>query len=109
MKAKIFTITFFSILLFSCAEKENQKKWVNEEKVVVVNGNDTIKNINTKFEITFDNTNHTANLVFNGEKATLKQMPMASGIKYANEVFEYAEWHGEKVLKKKGKIVFEEK
>lgn len=109
MNSKILAIFSLFLFLFSCSHKEKKEVVVKEERVLVVNGNDTIKNTNTKFEITFDNSKGIANLVFNGEKAKLNQMPMASGIKYANDVYEYSEWHGEKVLKKNGKVVFEEK
>jgi membrane-bound inhibitor of C-type lysozyme len=52
----------------------------------------------------------TANVTFSDKSSVLlKGVPMASGIKYANDEYEYSEWHGEIELKKDNKTIFKTK
>ncbi|PIQ22618.1 MAG: hypothetical protein COW65_02125 [Cytophagales bacterium CG18_big_fil_WC_8_21_14_2_50_42_9] len=53
-----------------------------------------------KLYYSFNNTNHTMTIRFNGATIILKEQPTGSGIKYANDRYTYTEWQGNSILKK---------
>ncbi|WP_163212806.1 MliC family protein [Bacteroides sp. 519] len=62
-----------------------------------------------KLDMTFNNNNNTAVLKLDGKEINLKADTTASGIKYSNANYVYEEWQGHSVLKKDGKVVFDNK
>ncbi|MDR2342193.1 MAG: MliC family protein [Campylobacteraceae bacterium] len=57
--------------------------------------------------IFYDNT---ANITLPDDNTVLlKGIPIASGTKYANDEYEYSEWHGEIELKKNNETIFRAK
>lgn len=60
----------------------------------------------TRLDMVYNNTRHTSRYILNGDTIDMKQDTMASGIRYSNSRYEYAEWHGQITLKKDGKVIF---
>lgn len=68
---------------------------------------DTVTNSQgVKLVMAYNNANHTAMFVLEGEAMQLKQDSTASGIKYSNAEYEYTEHQGNSTLRKENKIVF---
>lgn len=59
-----------------------------------------------KLDLRFDNVAGTATLVLDGDTIRLTQDTMASGIRYSNENYVYAEHQGNVTLTKDGQAIF---
>jgi membrane-bound inhibitor of C-type lysozyme len=102
MKIEIFKKSAFiiiSVLLLSgCTDKADKN---------IVRATITDQN-GISINIVFDNAKNTANLTLpDNTTVLLKGVVMASGIKYANDEYEYSEWHGESELKHGDEIIFQ--
>ena len=110
MTKKILTLTLLSALfLTSC--KDNPKQDSIETETVaddIVIANSTDKD-GKKIEMTYNNTQGTATVNFEGETIVLKEQKAASGIWYSNENYELRGKGNDIELKKDGNIVFEHK
>jgi len=101
MVSKIFKKSAFiivtALLLSGCTDKADK----NIVRATVTDENGVSLNI------IFDNAKDTANLTLpDNTTILLKGVAMASGIKYANDEYEYSEWHGESELKRGDEIIF---
>ncbi len=95
-----------SALLFAVACTNSSKNRQNNDEIVTA----TINNSKGQtLDITYNTTEKTATIVFNGETIVLKQQPSASGIRYSNDTYEYTEWQNEIELTKNGKVIFSNK
>jgi len=113
MTKKILTIAMLmALFLNSCKEtpKRGNAEFTTTESVEKVD-DDIVKISSTdkdgkKLEITFNNTNGTTSLNFNGEIIELVAQKSASGIWYKNEDYELTGKGNDIELKKDGKVVF---
>ena len=113
MTKKILTIAMLmTLFLNSCKEtpKRGNAEFTTTESVEKVD-DDIVKISSTdkdgkKLEITFNNTNATTSLNFNGETIELVAQKSASGIWYKNEDYELTGKGNDIELKKDGKVVF---
>ncbi|MDR1975705.1 MAG: MliC family protein [Campylobacteraceae bacterium] len=96
MKKRVMSIAAVLLLLSGCNGKSNTVD-------AVIKGDD-----GSVIYIVFENDSAKITLP-NGEKTLLKGVPTASGSKYANDQYEYSEWHGEIELKKDGEVIFKTK
>ena len=86
-----------SALLFAVACTNSSKNRQSNDEIVTA----TINNSKGQaLDITYNTSEETATIVFNGETIVLKQQPSASGIRYSNDTYEYAEWQNEIELTK---------
>ena len=105
MKRTTFIIVA-TVLLFTFACTNNTKKEKSGDEIVT----STITNNNGKsIDVTYNTAEETATIVFNGETIVLQQQPSASGIRYANDTYEYTEWQDEVELSRNGQVVFSSK
>lgn len=101
---KITFILAVSMILFGACSNSNKNQ--NNDDVVTA----TINNSKGEtLDVTYNTKKETATIVLNGETIVLKQQPSASGIRYANEMYEYTEWQDEVELTKNGEVVFSNK
>ncbi|MDR3346770.1 MAG: MliC family protein [Campylobacteraceae bacterium] len=105
MVSKIFKKSAFiivtALLLSGCTDKADKNADKNIVRATVTDENGVSLNI------IFDNAKDTANLTLpDNTTILLKGVAMASGIKYANDEYEYSEWHGESELKRGDEIIF---
>jgi membrane-bound inhibitor of C-type lysozyme len=113
MTKKILTIAMLmTLFLNSCKEtpKRGNAEFTTTESVEKVD-DDIVKISSTdkdgkKLELTFNNTNGTTSLNFNGEIIELVAQKSASGIWYKNEDYELTGKGNDIELKKDGKVVF---
>jgi len=113
MTKKILTIAMLmTLFLNSCKEtpKRGNAEFTTTESVEKVD-DDIVKISSTdkdgkKLELTFNNTNGTTSLNFNGETIELVAQKSASGIWYKNEDYELTGKGNDIELKKDGKVVF---
>ena len=102
---KITFILATSLLLLAIACNNSKKNQENSEVIAT-----TITNNNGKsIDVTYNTAEETATIVFNGETIVLQQQPSASGIRYANDTYEYTEWQDEVKLSRNGQVVFSSK
>lgn len=111
MTKTILSITLLSaFLLLSCtgsASKQNNTETTTENVADdIVTTTSTDKN-GKELEITFNNTNGTATLNFEGETIELTQKRAASGIWYTNDQYELRGKGNDIELRKDGEVVFE--
>lgn len=114
MKNVILIMCCALLVSFTSCNKKVKKESVEATEVVTSKPSDdvtaTVKNDKGEtLKVKFDKVAGTAEMEFKGEKFTLKQDTMASGIKYSNDKYVYSEWHGEITLKKDGQTIFEKK
>jgi hypothetical protein len=95
------TLIILTLLLFSCAQKQESKDEIVKAAVTNEKGQ-TLKE-------TFNNTKGTLELEFEGEKIFLKRALYASGVRCVNDHYEYINWHGETILKKVSVTIFYDK
>ncbi len=60
-----------------------------------------------KLDLAFDNAAGTATLVLDGDTIRLTQETMASGVRYSNDNYVYAEHQGNVTLTKDGESIFQ--
>ena len=102
---KITFILATSLLLLAIACNNSKKNQENSEVIAT-----TITNSNGKsIDVTYNTTEETATIVFNGETIVLQQQPSAPGTRYANDTYEYTEWQDEVELSRNGQVVFSSK
>ncbi|GHV43435.1 hypothetical protein FACS1894180_2500 [Bacteroidia bacterium] len=109
-KLIIFSVVALSFGMFACNKPAQKAEDVTD--TIFAQSVDTAKitnKISENFTIVFDNASNTAELTFDGAKATLKGDTVASGIQFSNATFKYIEHQGEIVLTRNDTVVFEKK
>lgn len=87
-------------------KKDGKVVFDNEDKVTTSVSDKEGK----RLDLDFNNNNNTATLKLqNGETINLRADTTASGIRYSNQDYVYEEWQGHSVLKKNGKVIFDNK
>lgn len=66
-------------------------------------------NMGNTMVLAFNNESNTATAELNGQAIYMTQDTTASGVRMHNDEYEYEEWQGHIVLKKDGKVVFDNK
>jgi membrane-bound inhibitor of C-type lysozyme len=105
------------LVIFGCSDRKANHSQSPKAEVAAKNAADTLQKqkivtatlTNTEgsiLKLKFSQAAGTCEAEFNGKTIMMKQQPMASGIKYSNDHYEYTEWHGEVRLYKNGKLVF---
>lgn len=109
MTKKILTMAMLSaLILSSCSENTTQEN--SETKTETTSDNvETITSVDEngkQLQLTFNNTEGTATLIFEGEAIELTSEKPASGIWYKNDQYELRGKGNDLELQKEGKIVF---
>jgi membrane-bound inhibitor of C-type lysozyme len=102
-KSLLIAATLISVFIASSCNNSGKDRERNVVNATIINDD------NMKIQMSFDNKNGTATMIFMEDTTVLHQDTTASGIKYSNSVYRYNEWHGEVVLEKDGKVVFTKK
>ena len=103
------------LVVYSCTKSSMKEKQVvtqmasMESKAVVLVKTTVTNQEGIRLEMSFNNVNHTATSVLNGQVIKLKQDTVASAIQYSNANYVYREHQGEITLTKNGKTVFTHK
>ncbi|GEM_PF-1601462 len=128
MKKTFFAVAVLSgLLLVSCNSRNNR----STNEVATVEAVDVIEPVTTTvadpmpanpvvsstvtdnqgntMRLAFNNNNGTATAELNGQTIYMTQDTTASGVRMHNDEYEYEEWQGHIVLKKDGKVVFDNK
>jgi len=114
MKKTFFALAFLSgVMLVSCNQKKSEREMNDDAEFNtpvqtddIADNSVTDKNGNT-LNLSFNNTKGTATLTLGGESFTLQQDTTASGVRMHNSDYDYEEWQGHVVLKKDGKVIFD--
>lgn len=59
-----------------------------------------------KMELVFHNEKEELSINYRGEKYHLKQVPMASGIRYEDGEYQFSQWQGKTEFSKNDQILF---
>lgn len=114
MTTKLMTIAMLAALFFnSCKETPKQENTESpRSETVEKSADDIVTSTSTdkdgkNLDVTYNNTNGTATINFNGETSQLMRERAASGIWYKNDTYELRGKGNDVTLTKKGKLVFE--
>lgn len=108
MKKTFFVMTtvIFSTLFFSCNNNDAKKTETQQQSYEMVT--ESVTNADgITLDMIFDKNNGTGIFTFNGETIEMNQDTTASGIRYSNDKYEFAEWQGEITLKENGEVIFQ--
>ncbi|MDR1461301.1 MAG: MliC family protein [Campylobacteraceae bacterium] len=100
MLKKIFAgLISIAIFIFAGCEKTQKDESIESVRITDSEG--------ATLHIVFYNAQNVANITLpDNSTVLLNGVEMASGIKYANDEYEYSEWHGNIELKKGDEVIF---
>lgn len=114
MTKSILTLSAAAVLfLTSCNETKKQDEVVTTDTEMVdatttdANATSVTNAAGEKIDITYDNMNATATVMYNGETVVLPSQKPASGVWYKNDNYELRGKGNDLTLTKDGKVIYE--